>query len=102
MDKLLDNISLAFSDHDEMELRRKNVSTSSSSDGILSDGSYSGPDEPILESINNTVLKMCGIRNAKHRQFIMFHIEKLKNMRKNIHENKDENSDDDDDDENES
>merc|ERR1712130_654037 len=59
------------------EKQQQNVISSSSDDH--SDASYSGPDEPILCNINNTVLRMCGIRNAKHRQFIMFHIEKLMN-----------------------
>ena len=53
--------------------------SSSSMDGALSDGSYSGPEEPILESINNTVLKMCGIRDGQDRKIIMYHIEALIN-----------------------
>ena len=53
--------------------------SSSSMDAALTDGSYSGPDEPILESINNTVLKMCGIRDSKDRKIIMYHIEALIN-----------------------
>jgi len=55
-----------------------NGSTTSSSPA-LSDESYSGPDEPILDSINSSVLKICGIRNAKDRKMMMDHIESLRN-----------------------
>lgn len=55
-----------------------NGSTTSSSPA-LSDASYSAPDEPILDSINSTVLKMCGIRNVKDRKVMMYHIESLRN-----------------------
>ncbi|ETO33024.1 hypothetical protein RFI_04084, partial [Reticulomyxa filosa] len=40
--------------------------------------SDSGPDEPLLDSINNTVLKMCGIRDNKDRRVIMYHIDQLR------------------------
>ena len=53
--------------------------STTSSSPALSDESYSGPDEPILESINSTVLKMCGIRSAEDRKVMMFHIESLRN-----------------------
>ncbi|ETO13424.1 WD repeat, SAM and U-box domain-containing protein [Reticulomyxa filosa] len=44
-----------------------------------SDWSDSAPDEPLLDSINNTVLKMCGIRDSKDRRVIMFHIDRVRN-----------------------
>merc|ERR1712228_269662 len=86
IENILSDINLTQSDHhndDEDNDKMLKVSAVSSSDDChnISDGSYSGPDDPILASINNTVLKMCGIRNAKHRQFIMFHIEKLMNVK---------------------
>eukprot|EP01084_Bolivina_argentea_P056429 103294_1 len=63
VDQLLDKMGNIFS----------NNSGLSSSD----DESYSAPDQPILECINNTVLKMCGIRDAKDRKMIMYRIEKI-------------------------
>ena len=36
-------------------------------------------DEPILSSINHTVLKICGIKDVEDRKIIMFNIETLRN-----------------------